>query len=67
MGKGHQHPDLENAAVPPGVHGRRVQPIEQAQQTRDLGGGSPTSAVLGENEPRQREVVVLAEVLGVVT
>ena len=66
VGKGLQHADLENAAVPPGLRGCCLQPLEQAQYSGDLGGTPAIGAVLGENEPRQRQVLVLAEVLRLV-
>jgi hypothetical protein len=74
VGKGQQRTDLEQAAVPPGGRGSGVQPVEKTQPGSQRGrpwyvveapfGPVLGGAVLGEQEPREGEVLVLVQVVG---
>ena len=69
LDEGLQHPDLDHAAVPTGLGGRGVQPVQQAEQSSRRGcSGRRVAAlpgtVLGEEEPRQSQVLVLAHEVG---
>ncbi len=71
VGEGLQHTDLQHAAVPPGVGRRGVQSLKKTERRSDREGSSGMAAVLGgavlgEQEARQGQVLVLAQVVGVV-
>ena len=65
VGQGLQHPNLAHAAVPPSVRRRGMQPVEEPKHLSARRGTCCAvdvliSLMLGEQEPGQSQVLVLA-------